>query len=251
MNSMTQTTLPPTTNRLIDRLPAQDRIQLLASCEPAQLQLSRVLHEPGSPVRHVYFPTHSYISLVVPMESAGFLEVGLAGREGLYGLPLVLGAQASPVRAVVQGAGSAWRISGARYQQAAGDMPAVGALLSRYAHVTIAQLGRTAGCNRYHRVEQRVARWMLMTADRAQSDTFHLTHEFLAYMLGVRRAGVSEAASSLQRLGLIDYSRGIVRVNDRRRLEKASCRCYRSDLEVYDQVMQRPRRRRSTRASVR
>jgi hypothetical protein len=123
---MTQTALPATTNRLIDRLPAQDRIQLLASCEPAQLQLSRVLHEPGSPVRHVYFPTHSYISLVVPMESAGFLEVGLAGREGLYGLPLVLGARASPVRAVVQGAGSAWRISGARYPpwvRSCRDMP--------------------------------------------------------------------------------------------------------------------------------
>lgn len=225
------------TNSLLDQLRAKERDDVLSRCEHTDLTLSSVLHEAGSPIGHVYFPTGSYISLVVPMEGREHLEVGLAGHEGMYGLPLVLGVRLSPVRAVVQGSGGAWRMSARGFRAAGVAIPALRPLVDRYIHVTLSQIGRTAGCNRFHRVGQRVARWILMTADRARSRSFQLTHAFLAYMLGVRRVGVTEAAGELQRDGLIEYSRGVVTILDRPRLEAAACGCYRRDLADYAQVL--------------
>lgn len=210
-----------------------------------------MLHEAGSPVRHVYFPTDSYISLVVPMDSLGHLEVGLAGPEGMYGLPATLGARVSPVLAVVQGGGPALRMTLRQYRSAAARHPALVAVVARYTCVTLEQLGRTAGCNRYHRLGERVARWILMTSDRAGSRTFRLTHEFLAYMLGVRRVGVTEAAGELQREGIIEYARGVLTIVDRTRLERAACTCYRRDLEAYSDALGPHARSRRSRASVR
>ena len=226
-------------NHLIDTLHGRDRREVLARCERMDLALRDILHEPGSPMTDVYFPAESYISLVVSMEADGYLEVGLAGHEGMYGLPVTLGGGVSAVRAVVQGKGSAWRMSAKGYRAATQGSEALRRVVACYTDVTLAQMARMAGCARFHQLAPRVARWMLMTADRARSDTFHLTHEFLAYMLGVRRGGVTEAAISLQQDGIISYRRGIVQILSRPRLEAAACSCYAHDLASYQRIMTR------------
>jgi hypothetical protein len=167
------------------------------------------------------------------MDGKDNLEVALAGNEGLYGVPVALGVLESPVHALVQGSGPAWRMSAAAFRRELIRMPALRECIDRYIHVLMTQLIQTAGCNRFHVVEQRVARWLLMTSDRAHSATFRITHEFLAYMLGVRRVGITEAASALQRRELIGYKRGILTILDRKGLERAACSCYRSDLATY------------------
>jgi len=224
----------PTTNRLLDRLPARQRAEVLAGCEHAHLTRGEVLAQPGRPIRDVYFPTGAFISLIAPMDGKSSLEVALAGTEGLCGVPLALGVTASPVNAVVQGAGTAWRMSAAEFRRDLVLYPKLRASVDLYIHVLMSQLMQTAGCNRFHLVEQRVARWLLMTADCAGSPTFAMTHEFLARMLGVRREGVTEAASALQAGRLIGYKRGAIRVVDRKGLERASCSCYGSDRSTYE-----------------
>jgi CRP-like cAMP-binding protein len=163
--------------------------------------------------------------------------VGLAGCEGLYGIPVALGMTLSPVRAQVQSAGPAWRMGSGAFRRELRRMPALRDCVDRYIFVIMAQLMRNAGCNRFHVVEQRVARSLLMAADRAHSSTFAATHEFLARLLGVRRVGVTVAASELQRRRLISYSRGMVAILDRRGLERASCDCYREDLAFYERYL--------------
>lgn len=226
----------PATNRLLDSLPARDRASVIAACEEVNLPFAAILDEPGGMIRDVYFPTGSSISLLASMGGKSLLEVALAGSEGIYGVPLAFGVEVSPVRAVVQGAGTAWRMRAAKFQQELVRVPALRSCVDRYIYVVMSQLIQTAGCNRFHVVEQRVARWLLMTADRAHSSTFRITHEFLAYMLGVRRVGVTEAATALQKRELIRYSRGLVSILDRDGLEMASCRCYRADVEAYDRA---------------
>lgn len=223
----------PTTNRLLDRLPARDRAEVVAGCENVHLTLGQVLTEPGEPIRNVYFPTGGFISLIAPMDGTTTLEVALAGNEGVYGVPLALGVTLSPVHAVVQGAGPAWRMSAAEFRRDLTLFPKLRASVDIYIHVLMTQLMQTAGCNRFHVVEQRVARWMLMTSDRASSPTFDMTHEFLARMLGVRRVGVTEAAGALHVRELIDYKRGVITIVDRKGLERASCSCYESDRSTY------------------
>ena len=198
-----------------------------------ELTFAEILVEPGGVIRDVYFPTQSSISLLAPIGNH-VLEVALTGNEGMYGMPLALGVATSPVRALVQGSGAAWRMQGARFRDELQRSPALRTCIDGYAHVLMSQLIHTAGCNRFHRVEQRAARWLLMTADRAHSDTFLMTQAFLAYMLGVRRVGISEAASALQRRGLITYTRGEVTITSRRGLERAACSCYRSDQRAYE-----------------
>jgi CRP-like cAMP-binding protein len=222
---------------LLDRLPEKDRARVLAGCEPVELRFPEVLAEPGGTIRNVYFPLGSFISLVTPMGGKDSLEVALAGNEGVYGVPVALGVDVSPVYAMVQGNGSAWQMGSAAFRRELVRVPALRQCINHYIHVLMTQLIQTAGCNRFHVVEQRVARWLLMTADRAHSPTFHLTHEFLAYMLGVRRVGITEAASALQRGKLISYTRGNVTILDRKGLERASCACYRSDLTTYESVL--------------
>ncbi len=227
----------PITNRLLDRLPAKERATLLAACQKVELSFGEILGEPGESIRHIYFPTGSFISLLIPMGGKDNLEVALAGNEGAYGIPLALGVAISPVHVLVQGSGSAWRMSAATFRRELVRLPKLRACIDRYIYVLLCQLTQTAGCNRFHVVEQRLARWLLMTADRAHSATFNITHEFLAYMLGVRRVGITTAASALQSRKLIVYTRGVVTILDRKGLERASCTCYRRDLTTYQRVL--------------
>lgn len=213
------------TNALLAALPRRDYQRLLAELELVQLGYGEVLCEPGERVQHAYFPNDAVVSLLVVVEDKA-LEVGLVGREGMVGIPLVLGEEISAVRALVQGTGTALRMKSAALGEALAECPPLQRELSRYAHAKLLQARQTAACNRFHRVEQRLARRLLMTQDRFGADRIHLTHEFLAGVLGVRRVGVTNAASHLQGRGLIDYKHGDIRILDRRGLEAATCGCY-------------------------
>jgi CRP-like cAMP-binding protein len=210
---------------------------MLAGCETVHLGFADVLYTPGDVVGHVYFPTSSFISLIKPIDASASLEVGMVGDEGMFGVPLALGLDRSPVRAVVQGAGPALRMEAARFRRELARSAALRREMGLYVFVRMAELAQNAGCTRFHVVEARLARWLLMTQDRAHSDQFHVTQEFLAIMLGVRRVGVTKAASSLQKRGLIGYRRGDITVLDRRGLKSASCGCYRADCESYARVL--------------
>jgi PAS domain S-box-containing protein len=215
-------------NSLLAKLPRDHYQQLLASLEPVTLTFGEVLYEPGQPIRQVYFPGSSLVSLLITLaEPHQSMAVGLVGREGMVGIPLVLGVDNSIFRAIVQGNGTAMRMETARFRQEFLQSAPLQRELYRYTHALRAQVAQIAACNHYHRVEARLARWLLMTFDRARSNKMYLTHEFLADMLGAQRAGVTRAASTLQERKLIRYSRGHLHILDRRGLEAASCRCYR------------------------
>jgi CRP-like cAMP-binding protein len=224
-------------NHLLQALPSRDRRRMQDGCESVLLGYGEVVYVPGHPIEQVHFPTASFISLIMPVDDAACIEVGMVGREGMFGIPLALGVDVSPVRAVVQGAGPALRMEAARFRSELARSQPLRHAMGRYTFVHLNQLAQAAACTRFHVVEARLARWLLMTQDRAQEDTFHVTHEFLAFMLGVRRVGVTKAASALQRRGLIGYSRGDVTVLDRRGLKVASCSCYKADRDAHDRVL--------------
>ena len=227
----------PIANRLLDQLPAKDRAHVLAACEEVDLAFGEVVAAPGDPIRHVYFPTGAFISLATPMGGRDSLEVAIIGNEGLYGVPVALGVAVSPVHALVQGGGSAQRMAAGAFRRELARLPALRNCIDRYVYVLMSQVSQAAGCNRFHVVEQRVARWLLTTGDRAHSSSFQITHELLADILGVRRVGITEAAGALQDRKLIGYSRGKMTIRDRNGLERASCGCYRSDISTYDRVL--------------
>jgi CRP-like cAMP-binding protein len=224
-------------NRLLAGLPAKDRKPLMARCEEVELSFGQVLDEPGERIGHVYFPVDSFVSLVTKAAGEASLEVGLVGDEGMHGVSLVLGIDASPLHALVQGAGPAYRMSAHAFRRECAARPALQRVLNRYLYVLMSQLAQSAACTRYHMIEARLARWLLMTQDRAHAETFSVTHEFLAWMLGVRRVGVTGAASALQRRQLISYRRGVVTVLNRRGLESASCPCYEINRNVYERIL--------------
>ncbi|WP_409525083.1 Crp/Fnr family transcriptional regulator [Nitrincola sp. MINF-07-Sa-05] len=228
----------PATNRLIAALPHKNRLRFLAGCTPIQLAFAEILAEPGERMRHVYFPTDSFISLVTSLDNRGGIEVGLVGDEGMLGTSLVLGMDVSPLRAVVRGKGLALRMSTAAFRRELKASPPLQRQLKRYLYVMMTQLAQTALCAHFHRVEARLARCLLMTQDRAHSNTFHATHEFLAQMLGVRRVGITKAATSLQKRKLICYNRGTITILDRKGLEAASCGCYAIDNASYQESME-------------
>ena len=227
----------PATNRLLAALPDKTSAQMLANCESVDLVFADVLCLPGDRFQHVYFPTDSFISLVAPVDGYAGLEVGMVGSEGMFGVSLMLGVDVSPLHALVQGAGQALRMNATRFRRQLASSRALRQGLNRYTYVLISQLAQTAACTRFHVVEARLARWLSMTRDRAGSDEFYLTQEFLSHMLGVRRVGVTKAASSLQKHKLISYSRGVISILDRNGLEAAACGCYLADKKTYDKIM--------------
>ena len=218
-------------------LPAKDCAHLLAACEPVPLVLAEVLCERGQTTDHVYFPTEGFISLVTLIDGSPALEVGMVGREGMVGAQLALGVPTAPLRALVQGAGTALRITAKAFGRELSRSTALQRLMHRYVYVLMAQLTESAACLRFHQIGPRLARWLLMSQDRAQADTFHVTQEFLAYMLGVRRVGITAAASQLQSQGLIDYNRGKMTVRNRSGLEAAACGCYAADRRAYGTLL--------------
>jgi CRP-like cAMP-binding protein len=216
----------PIANRLLAALPRKEYQRLLTGLEPVTLTFGEVLYEPEKPIRHVYFPCDSLVSLLTLVEGHMALEIGLVGREGMLGIPVALGINNSPVRALVQGTGTALRMTSAQFR---GEYEKCGTLqveLNRYIHERIVQITQTAACNRFHPIESRLARWLLMTRDRMRSDQFRHTHELLGNMLGVLRVAVTNAAGALQRRKLITYRRGNISILDGKGLEAAACHCY-------------------------
>jgi CRP-like cAMP-binding protein len=224
-------------NRLLEALPRRDRRRFLAECEPVELRFSEVLADSGERIRHAYFPSDSFISLSTPANGCASLEVGLIGNEGMLGISLVLGIDVTPLRAVVQGDGSALRMDAALFRHQLALSPALLGLLNRYFYVVVGQLAQASACTRFHTLEARLARLLLRTHDRVHSDKLHLTHEALAGMLGVRRVGVTKAATSLQDRNLISYRRGCIAILNRAGLKAAACRCYATDELTYARTM--------------
>src|SRR3984957_15061422 len=224
-------------NLLLAGLRAGDRRRLMAQCDPVELGFEEVLYEAGERIRHVYFPTASFVSLISSVDKSSSLEVGLVGSEGMLGSSLLLGVEVATLRALVQGSGPALRMDVAPFLRELKRSPAMRGRLNLYLFVLITQLTQMAACARYHLVEARLARWLLMTRDRAHSNEFRLTQEFLAYMLGVRRAGITRAASNLQKRRLIRYSRGSMHILDARGLEAVTCECYANAAQLYSRVL--------------
>jgi CRP-like cAMP-binding protein len=198
-----------------------------------------VLHMPDEPITAVHFPETGWVSMLATLDNGDAAEVGLVGREGMVGLPLLLGTDRSPFEAMVQAGGNALRLSAEAFGQALDHSAALRTMLLRYTLAFNVQVAQTAACNGRHQIEQRLARWMLMAHDRSEGDGFPMTHEFLSMMLGVRRAGVTVAAGVLQRAGLIRYERGRMTVTDRDGLEAGACDCYDQVRREYERLFGR------------
>jgi len=228
---------PVPANHLLACLPHVDRQRLIAHCDEVDLVESNVLGERGDRIDHVVFPIESFISLITPIDHQAGFEVGMVGAEGMHGISLALGVDMAPQRALVQGAGSALRMNAAAFRRELARSAALRHLLNRYVYVLMSQMAQAGACTRFHLLEERVARWLLMTHDRAPGDAFHLTQEFLGYMLGMRRVGITKAAGALQDKHLISYTRGTLTILDRAGLEAVECACYRIDRDAYTSVL--------------
>jgi CRP-like cAMP-binding protein len=222
------------TNRVLAAIPTKDYQRFRAQLEPVTLTLGQILYEPGQAIRMVYFPVDCLISLLTAVDKRRTLEVGMVGNEGMVGMPFILGIGVSGVRALVQGGGEALRMASTAFRVEFDRSRPLQQALFRYTYALMAQISQTAACNRFHEAEARLARWLLMTRERVGSDSFPLTHEFLAHMLGLRREGITEAAVALKRRKLISYSRGKMQILDVRGLKASSCSCYQVVNTVYE-----------------
>ena len=216
----------PQENHLLAALPVEVQERLFPDLEWVDMPLGKVLYESGDTMRHVYFPADCIVSLLYVMENGASAEISVVGNEGLVGVSLFMGGESTPSRAIVQSAGSAFRLPGQRLKDEFNRHTGLLLLLLRYTQSLITQMSQTAVCNRHHAIDQQLCRWLLLSLDRLKGDQLTMTQELIANMLGVRREGVTEAAGRLQRLGVIEYNRGHITVLDRPKLETLCCECY-------------------------
>lgn len=229
-------TAPPESNRLLAQLPQSVSARILPYLEAVSLEVRQSLVEPDEPLRHVYFLRGAVTSVLVPMEGGGIVEVATIGWEGLVGPPLVPLDGPSPYQVICQIAGEAAQVSAGTFTQLVDELPALRRLLDRHTLTLGQQIARTAACNRLHTVEERLARWLLLSRDRVGSDQFPMTQEFLALMLGVRRPSVTVAAGILQQAGLVRYRYGRISLTDPEGLEAAACEDYRLTQSAYERT---------------
>jgi CRP-like cAMP-binding protein len=234
---MTKGAAMPQRNQLLAAMPPKGFKVLEDDLEHVPLTLKKVLHERGRDITHVYFPTDGVVSMINEPGPAESVEIATIGREGMVGVPVILGAAAMPSVVFVQVPGEALRIKTASLVAAMNRDGDLRQLLLRYVLALMNQIAHSASCNRLHEVQERCARWLLLTHDRVSGDSFPLTQEFLAQMLGVHRPTVSVAAGMLQKAGLIEYVRGTITIVDRKGLEAASCRCYKLITQEYDRLL--------------
>ena len=232
-----QQIIAPARNRLLAALPREEYERLRPHLSRVPLPKGKIVYEAGDSVRHSYFLTSGMLSLLSSARDGSTVEVALVGVEGMAGLPAVLRVERSPYRVMAQIRGEALRVASRRTREAFDDSPVLRDLLLRYAHSLLTQVSQSALCNRFHTVDERLCRWLLVTRDRAGSDSFELTQEFLSHMLGVPRTSVTTAAATLRRAGLIRYSRGRITVTDLAGLEAASCECYQMVKQIADKFM--------------
>jgi CRP-like cAMP-binding protein len=225
------------TNTLIDTLPRTARNRLLSICESVDLVSGRVVSGSDTLPRHVYFPTGSILSLMTPSNDSPVLEVAMVGSEGMLGLQVVLAAGNVPLQASVRGSGTAWRIATRPFNRELAGSRALQQSLNCYLQVTLLQLTAEARCVRFHQINQRLARWLLMTHDRTHADSFSVTQALIAHLLGVRRVGIATAAGALQRKRIVKYARGVLTIIDRKALESESCGCYEAARKTYSRFL--------------
>src|SRR6267143_78226 len=218
--------LAPKENRLLAAMPRAEYQSLVPSLERVPMPLGQALYEPGEAQGFVYFPTSSIVSLLYVLADGATAEIAVAGHEGLVGIALFMGGETTPSRAVVQSAGEGYRMRAAVLKKEFERGGALQQLLLRYTQALITQMAQTAVCNRHHSVDQQLCRWLLLSLDRLPTNELSMTQELIANMLGVRREGVTDAASKLQKLGVIHYRRGQITVLDRPKLEQLCCECY-------------------------
>lgn len=221
-------------NRLLAALSKRSYKLLLPRLERVPLVYNETIYEAGDPIHHVYFPESGIISLLSVVDEANTVEVGIVGNEGVAGLPIFFGVRTSATLAIVQGSGFAWRMKAADFTKYNAGSAALRSLILRYTHSLFTQISQSAACNQFHAIDERLARWLLMTHDRMRSKEFQITQEFLSSMLGVRREGVNKAAGVLHDRGLISYLRGNLKIRNRRGLERAACACYRIIKSEYE-----------------
>ena len=216
----------PRDNHILDALPDEERERLFPHLSFVSMPLGKVLYESGESLKHIYFPTDSIVSLLYVMKDGASAEIAVVGNEGAIGVALFMGGETTPSRAIVQSAGSAFRLEGKRLKLEFNRHGEMLHVLLRYTQSLITQMAQTAVCNRHHSVNQQLCRWLLLSLDRLRSNELKMTQELIANMLGVRREGVTAAAGELQKAGVIRYSRGKITVLDRAKLEQLSCECY-------------------------
>lgn len=224
-------------NSLINLLPKKIQETILSKAEVVELKLSQIICVFDKPVSSLYFPIDGFISITQSIDEHPPIEIGMIGREGMLGAEISLGALANPFGAIVQGTGSAWKLSTNDFLYAIKNIPEFNTIVNTYLAIRVRQLGLSAACEHFHEIGPRLAKWLLMSQDRAHSPTFLMTHEFISLMLGVRRVGITTTAADFRRRGLIEYHRGEMKVLDRAALKAEACSCYQKNRKIYSSLI--------------